>query len=247
MEQTVVTHQEDTRKLLVVIGHHRRLRGFLRKRQKVVHVLDTAEGFLPQFEFHGTIQLREARVEVTLQCISIREVNSIRVVRGSRHTLQVLAKHFTQAAEFSLPLVLQTEVQCLISNLLVRHLQACVVLQNIKRRAVCFPQELEPWRHERAIRAVTLLILRHTAEQDAFWRLTLLEVIHIQFFVRCVSTTSCLGNLGICVLQKVTRYIPDRLWIRVLECIFVLHKCIFRCTTSALVHTQLHEPLHQWL
>ena len=49
------------------------------------------------------------------------------------------------------------------------------------------------------------------------------------------------------MLQEVTCHVANGLRVRVLECILILHKCIFRGTSTALIDTELHKSIHQGL
>ena len=66
VEEVVLADQEDAGELLEVVGHHDVLGRALAQGEQGVDVLNTAEGLLPQLEFHGHVQLLEAGVEVAL-------------------------------------------------------------------------------------------------------------------------------------------------------------------------------------
>ena len=169
------------------------------------------------------------------------------MVRRPSYALEMLAQHLTQTTELGLSLMLQTKVQRLVSNLLIGHLKTCVVLENIQCSAISLPQELEPRCDERAISTVTILILRNTSKKNALWCFTFFKVVHVKFFCCSICTTASLCYLRVRMLQEMTRHVANGLRVRVLKCILVLHKCIFRSTSTALIDTELHESIHQGL
>lgn len=81
MEKGIPAHQEDLGELLIVISHHRGPGCFLCHRQEIMHVLHGPKGFLPKLELNRGIELRETRVKMVLEGISIREINGVWLVR----------------------------------------------------------------------------------------------------------------------------------------------------------------------
>lgn len=57
-EEGAASHQEDLGELFVVVGHHGGSRRFLGLGEQ--DVLDGAEGFLPELEFNGGVELGKA-------------------------------------------------------------------------------------------------------------------------------------------------------------------------------------------
>ena len=104
----------------------------------------------------------------------------------------MLAQHLTQTTELRLSLVLKAKVQRLVSNLLIRHLKSCVVLEDVQCSAVGLPQELEPGCDERTVSTVAILILRNTSKKNALWCFTFFKVVHVEFLCSSICTTASL-------------------------------------------------------
>lgn len=66
MVQRISAHEENLRKLLIVICHHGGAWCLLRHRKEVVHVLDGAECLLPKLELNGSVELCKACVKMVL-------------------------------------------------------------------------------------------------------------------------------------------------------------------------------------
>jgi hypothetical protein len=66
-----------------------------------------------------------------------------------------------------------------VGGRLVHHLQAGVVLEDVKDGAVRLPQELEPWRNDGAVGAVARLLTGDGGQKDGLGRLRGLEVLNV--------------------------------------------------------------------
>lgn len=87
-------------------------------------IFDGAEGFLPEFELDGGVELGETGVEMVLEDFGILKVDRVRLVRVFRDVGEVESEGLAQATEFDLALVLKTELERLLGDLLginVRH------------------------------------------------------------------------------------------------------------------------------
>lgn len=88
MVERISAGKEDASQLLVVIGHHRGPRCFLRQGEQVMDILDRAESLLPQLELDRRIELSKSRVKVSLQGVGIRQIDRellIRLIGIFRH------------------------------------------------------------------------------------------------------------------------------------------------------------------
>ena len=81
MEQRIPRRKEDARKLLVVVGHHRGAGCLLSHGEEVMNVLNRTEGLLPELKLDGGVELREARVEVVLERVTVGQVDRVWLVR----------------------------------------------------------------------------------------------------------------------------------------------------------------------
>ncbi|WOO78589.1 uncharacterized protein LOC62_02G002135 [Vanrija pseudolonga] len=70
---------ENLSELLVVVGHHGGL-GTLLAGNEAVDVLDRAESLLPELELDGSLELKEASVEVTREGLGVGEVDGVLLV-----------------------------------------------------------------------------------------------------------------------------------------------------------------------
>ena len=121
--QSVSAHEEDFGELFVVVGHHGGPRRFLGHSKQIVDILDGAEGFLPQLEFHGGVELSETCVEVMLKGVWIREIDGMLLVRIFGNVGEMEAEGLAEATEFDFALMFETEFERLLSDLLQKWLR----------------------------------------------------------------------------------------------------------------------------
>lgn len=179
VEEEVLGDEEDTGKLLVVVGHHNWLWWALAQVEESVDILDRAESLLPELELDSDVQLLEAGVEMPLKSIGVVEVDGVHLGRVLGRILDVVAEKLAEAAELSLPGVLQAKVESLKGGLLVHDLKARIVAKNIEDGPVCLPQKLQPWRNNGPVRPVLGLLAGNTGEQDGLWSLGGLQIVDI--------------------------------------------------------------------
>ena len=121
--QSVSAHEEDFGKLFVIVGHHGRPGCLLGHRKQIVDILDGAEGFLPQLEFHRGVELSETCVEVMLKGVWIREIDGMLLVRIFGNVGEMEAEGLAEATEFNFALMFETEFERLLSDLLQKWLR----------------------------------------------------------------------------------------------------------------------------
>jgi hypothetical protein len=132
---------------------------------------------------------------------------------------------------------------------LVRHLEACVVAQNVERCAVALPQELQPRRDEGAVRAVAVLLARHGAEQHGLGRLALLEVLDVGLLGRggLVGLLLRVGDAGLADLDEVADDDVDAGGVGVLRDVLVLQQAVLDEAAAAHVDAEVGEAQHDGL
>ena len=118
MEQRIPTRQENTRELLVVVGHHRGTGRLLGHGEEVVDILDGAEGFLPELKFDRGVELSKASIKMMLKSFRVSKVDRMSLVGVFGDVGKVQAERFAKTAELDLTLVLQAELESLLRNLL---------------------------------------------------------------------------------------------------------------------------------
>ena len=118
MIQSVSAHQEDPGQFFVIVGHHGGSKGLLRHGQKVVHVFDGAEGFLPELKFDRSVKLSEASIKMMLKGFRVSKGDRMSLVGVFGDVGKVQAERFAKTAELDLTLVLQAELESLLRNLL---------------------------------------------------------------------------------------------------------------------------------
>ena len=118
MVKGVSTHEEDSRELFIVVGHHRRPGSLLGHCKEVVHIVHGTESLLPELKLDGGVELGEAGVEMVLEGVGVGEVDRMGLVGVFRDVREVQAEGLAEAAEFHLALVLQAEAECLLGYLL---------------------------------------------------------------------------------------------------------------------------------
>ena len=262
MVESVPTHEENPRQLLVVVGHHGRPRSLLGHREKVVDILDGTERLLPELELHGCVELREAGIEMVLEGIGIRQVDGMGLVRVLGDVPEVQTKRFAQAAELHFTLVLQAELESLLGDLLrqwpsysvaritrlrmtnlVDGLQSCIVFQGLQSGAVAIPQELEPRRYEGPVGPVLGLIAADSTEKNALWGLAGLEIVYIKGD-GLVGLFLGLLHLGIGELDEAVYDDFNRRHARVLGDVLVLHEALLRSAAFSEFDTELDKSEH---
>lgn len=129
-------------------------------------ILNTSEGLLPQFEFDSNVQLLKTGLEMALQSIRLVEIESVELGGVFGGSLNMVSKEFTEPAEFGLSAVLVAELKGLHGSRLVHDFESCIVPENIEDRAICLPQELEPWRNDSTICAVSRLFAGYSRQED---------------------------------------------------------------------------------
>ena len=209
MEEIVLADEENPGKLLVVVCHHDVLGRLLAVGEERVDIFDAAEGLLPEFEFHGNVELLEAGFQVTLQGLRLAEVDGMRLRRVLGGGLNMVAKQLAQAAELGLPGVLEAEVEGLAGRVLVEQLQASIVSQNVEDGSVCLPEELEPRRDNGTVGSVPGLFSGDGREKDGlggFARLQVIDTVDGRLDFICLLLGR--GNLG---LGKLDEFFQDGL------------------------------------
>lgn len=203
MEKVVLTDEEDTGKLLEVVGHHDVLSRTLAQGKKGVGVLNGLEGLLPQLELDSNIELLETGVEMALKSVGVAEVDSVHLGRVLGGILEMVTEQLAQSAEFGLAGVTETELEGLEGDGLVHDLKSGVVLEDVQDGAVSLPQELEPGSDDSAVGSVACLLARDGRKKDRLRGLAGLEITNIGEVGRClcggrdlVSLGLGLGNLG---------------------------------------------------
>lgn len=181
MIEGVTAHEENLCQLLVVVSHHSWSRRLLRQGKQVVNILDGTECLLPELELDGGVELRETSIEVVLQCVGIREVDGMWLMCILCDIRKMQTKSLAETAELDFPLVLQTELECLLGDLLHRQscyviekdryrtnlvdsLQPRIVFQSLESSPVALPKELEPRRNQSPVCPILGLIAAHRTE-----------------------------------------------------------------------------------
>jgi hypothetical protein len=158
MEKIVLANEEDTGKLLVIVGHHDVLGGSLAKAEEGVDVLNAAEGLLPELELNGNVELLEPGLEVALESVGVAQVDGMHLGRVLGGGLDVIPQQLAKPPELSLPGILKTEIEGLQSGALIKKLEAGIVSQNIQNSAVGLPKELQPGGDNGSVGSVTRLL-----------------------------------------------------------------------------------------
>lgn len=78
-----------------------------------MYIFSGPESFLPEFELHGGIELREADVEVALQCLWVADVDTVVCARVLLGRCEMLAESLCEPAELCLSGVLEAELESL--------------------------------------------------------------------------------------------------------------------------------------
>lgn len=92
---------------------------------------------------------------------------------------QLVAQNLTQPAELRVALVLQAELERLLSYHAVHLGELDIVSQNLENVAVCLPEKLEPWRHQLAICPVLVGLVGYVAEHEILGALLLVQVVNL--------------------------------------------------------------------
>lgn len=197
VEKVVLADEEDTGKLLEVVGHHDVLSRTLAQGKKSVGVLDRLEGLLPQLELNSNVELLEASVEMALKSVGVAEVDGVHLGRVLGGILEMVAEQLAQSAEFGLAGVTETELEGLEGDGLVHNLESGVVLENVQNGAVSLPQEFEPGSDNGAVGSVACLLAGDGRQEDGLRGLTGLEITNIGQVGRCLCGGRDLISLGL--------------------------------------------------
>lgn len=119
MIQGVPASEEYLCEFFIVIRHHGRAGGLFCHCEKVVDVFDGTKGFLPELELDGGVELRKARIEVVLEDLWVGEVDGMGLVCIFCDIGEVETECLTETTELDLALVLETEAECLLCDLLM--------------------------------------------------------------------------------------------------------------------------------
>ena len=179
VEKVVLADEEDTGKLLVVVGYYDVLGGALAEAEEGVDILNTAKSLLPELELNGDVELLEAGLKVTLQSIGVVQVNSVHLSRVLGGGLDMVAEKLAKAAELGLADVLEAEVEGLHGGALVEDLKTSIVPENIQNSAVGLPKELKPRGDDSAVGTVARLLTGNGSEQDGLGGLGGLEIVDV--------------------------------------------------------------------
>ena len=116
--ESIATHEEDSRELFVVVGHHSWSWGLLGHRKQIVDIFHGAEGFLPELKFDRGVKLSEASIKMMLKSFRVSKVDRMSLVGVFGDVGKVQAERFAKTAELDLSLMLQTEFESLLGDLL---------------------------------------------------------------------------------------------------------------------------------
>jgi len=125
MVERVSACEEDLCEFFIVICHHGGARGFLCHGKEVVDVFDGAKGLLPELELDRGIELRKAGIEVVLEDLWVGEVDGMSLVSIFCDVGEVETEGLAQTAELDLALVLETEAEGLLCDLLAEGIRRC--------------------------------------------------------------------------------------------------------------------------
>lgn len=81
-------------------------------------VLDGSEGFLPELEIDGRVELLESSLEVSSEDVGIREVDGVGLVGVLVDGGEVLSDDFAESSELGLSSVEDAELEGLVDDLL---------------------------------------------------------------------------------------------------------------------------------
>lgn len=125
MIQSVAAGEEYLCEFFVVICHHSRAGGLLCHCEEVVDVFDGTERFLPELELDRGIELCEAGVEVMLEDLRVGQVDGVSLVCILCDVGEVETESLAQTTELDLALVLETEAEGLLCDLLTDGIGWC--------------------------------------------------------------------------------------------------------------------------
>ena len=203
---------------------------------------------------------------MVLESIGVGEIDGMGLVRILRDVGEMEAEGLAETAELNLTLVLQAELECLLSDLLWRreygyvmpedadsmktHLvdvfQPCIVLQSLQSGAVTLPEELEPRGNKSPIGPVLGLIPANGAEEDGFGSLTCLKIVDVESD-GLVGLFLCFLHLCVGELDEAVHDYFDGRYARVLSNILVLHEAFFRRAAFSELDTELNKPEYDGL
>lgn len=197
MEEVVLADEEDTGKLLEVVGHHDVLGGTLAQAEQGVGVLDTLEGLLPQLKLDGDVELLEAGVQVSLQGVGVAQVDGVHLGLVLGGILEMVAEQLAQSSELGLSGVAKTELEGLVGGGLIHDLESGIVLEDVEDGTVRLPEELQPGGDDGSVGPVTGLLAGNGREQDGFGSLGSLEVVDVGQVVGGLGGRRNLVSLGL--------------------------------------------------
>lgn len=145
-----------------------------------MNVFDAAEGFLPQLELNGNVELLETSLEMTLKSIGVAQVDGVhlRGVLGS--SLDMVSQKLAKTAELGLSGILEAEIESLHGSALVKNFETSIVAEDIENGSVCFPQEFEPRGDDGTVSAVAGLFSRDSSKEDGLRSLGGFQIVDIR-------------------------------------------------------------------
>ncbi|GKT43894.1 uncharacterized protein ColSpa_04075 [Colletotrichum spaethianum] len=179
VEKVVLTDEEDTRELLVVVGHHDVLGGTLAEVEQSVDILNGAESLLPELELNGNVELLETSLQVTLEGVGIAQVDGVHLSRVLGSGLDMVAQQLAKSAELSLSGVLQAEVEGLHGRALVEDLETGIVAEDVEDGTVRLPKELEPRGDDGTVSTVAGLLAGDGGEEDGLGGFASLQIVDV--------------------------------------------------------------------
>ena len=124
---------------------------------------------------------------MALKGVWVVQVDGVHLLSGVLgSSLDVIPQKLTESAELGLARVFLAEGKCLHGSALVHNLQASIVAEDVENRAICLPQEFQPWCDDCSICAVARLLAGHGGQENRLWGFAGLEII---------DTGGCLGSL----------------------------------------------------
>ena len=201
MEEVVLSNQEDTGQLLVVVGHHYVLWWTLAEVEQGMDILNASESLLPQLKLDCDIQLLETSLEMALKGIWVIKVDSVHLSGVLCCSLNMISEELAQSAELGLSCVLLAELESLHSGALVHNLQSRIVPEDIQNRPVGLPEELEPWCNDSSICAISRLFAGNGGEEDGFGRFAGFKIIYTGRRVGRLERRLYFVGLSLCSLH----------------------------------------------
>ena len=119
MIQRVSAGEENLCEFFIVICHHGGAGGLFRHGEEVVDVFDGTKRFLPELKLDGGVELCKAGIEVVLENLWVGEVDGMGLMRIFCDVGEVETEGLAETTELDLALVLETEAEGLLRDLLV--------------------------------------------------------------------------------------------------------------------------------